>query len=221
MWKISTKNIIFSLFLCAGFGTFSCKKKPPIPADVFLTKGIKYAKQKKYDSCVSQLAKIDELHPYSAESKTGMPVLIYCHYMNRDYETIYPMIESFESLYPNSDQLSYLYYIKALSYFRMIKNYRRSMEVILNLENTIFALYERDSQSKYAENLLHLLPFVAEMKLQNKIYTAQYYVSQQDYIAATGRYTEILSQDLEEKQREELEKSFSSVMKNMGVKLEN
>ena len=219
MWKIFTKNIIFSLLLLC-FGVFSCKKKPPIPAQVLLNKGLKYAKQKKYDSCIAELGKIDDLHPYSGESKTAMPVLIYCHYMNKDYETIYPMIESFESLYPNSDQISYIYYLKALSYFRSIKSHRKSMDLIENLENTIMALYERDPDSQYSKNLFELLPFIEEIKNNNKIYIAQNYVKTHDYISATNRYTELLSQNLDEKQQENIEKSFFAVLKNMGIKLD-
>jgi outer membrane protein assembly factor BamD len=216
MWKISTISIVLSFALIVGLA--GCKKKPPIPADVLLAKGLKYAKNQKYDSCISELGKIDELHPYSNESKTATPVSIYCHYMNKDYEAIYPMIESFESLYPNSDQISYLYYLKALSYFRTIKNHRKSMELLDNLENTTVALYDRDPESKYSENLFHLLPFIVETRLDNKIYVAQHYVISQDYIAAAGRYSELYSQDLNATQKENVEKSFSAVLKNLGIK---
>lgn len=219
MLKISIKKIIFSTIACCLL-VFSCAKKQEIIANTFLEKGLKYAKEKKYDFCVQNLSKIDENFPYSPESKTAMPVLIYCHYMNGDYETIYPMIESFRSLYPNSDQIPYLYYIKALSYFRAIKSHRKSMEIVKNLEETIFALYEIDSESQYAKNLVELLPFIEKMKMNNQMYAVQYYVSQQDYISAAKRYSEMLSHNLNEENRTKIEESLGAVLKNMGVKLE-
>lgn len=216
MLKICIKSIIVSTLILLLFT--SCKKKPQVPANILLNKGLKYAKSKKYDSCISELSKIDDLYPYSSESKSAAPVLIYCHYMNKDYETVYPMIESFESLYPTSDQISYLYYIKGLAYFRSIKNHKKSMQIIDNLENTITSLNERDSSSIYAQNLSELLPFIAQIRINNQIYTAQNYVITHNHISAAERYSNLLKQDLTSSEKEKLENSFLAVLQNLGAK---
>ncbi len=218
MSTIITKNAAFRLFLCVFLIFFACKKQKDIPASVFFDKGISSAKKKNYESCVYNLGKIDEISPYSSHAKTAQPVLIYCHYMQKNYEQVHSMIENFESIYPTSDQLSYLHYISALSYFRVIKSHRKSMQTVQNLALKIQKVNEIDSYSVYAENLNKLLPFIAKIQDENTLYIAQNYAKTNDFISAAARYSTLQEKTLHEETEKIVENSMNDILMNLGIK---
>ena len=218
MSTIITKNAVFRLFFCVFLVFFSCKKHQEVPASIFFDKGLAGAKKKNYESCVYNLTKIDEISPYSSHAKTAQPVLIYCHYMQKNYDQIHPMVENFESIYPTSNQLTYLHYISALSYFRVIKSHRKSMQTVHNLTLKIQKVNEIDPYSVYAENLNKLLPFIAQIQDENTLYIAQNYAKTNDFISAAARYSALQEKTLYKETEKIVENSMSSVLMNLGIK---
>jgi outer membrane protein assembly factor BamD len=212
---ITIKNAAFSLLLCLL--VFACKKKPEPTADALLEKGLKNAKEQKYESCIYNLGKIDEIAPYSTHSKTSTPVLIYCNYMQGNYENIQTMIDNFESVYPNNEQLPYVYYLRGLSHFRMIKNHKKSLQNIDNLLTVITRLNEIAPESKYTENLNKIIPFILELQDKHTLYIAQSYVKTQNFIAAMSRYSTLYEGTLTDETKKIIANSMEGVLGNLGI----
>lgn len=212
---ITIKSVVFSLILCLA--AISCKKKPDVSPEELLEKGLNNARKKNYESCIYNLGKIDEIAPYSTYSKTSTPVLIYCNYMQGNYEKLQAMIDNFESVYPNNEQLPYVYYLRGLSYFRMIKNYKKSLQNIENILVVITRLNEIAPESKYAENLNKIIPFVLELQDHHNLYIAQNYVKTQNFIAAANRYSTLYEGTLNNETKKIIENSMNATLSNIGI----
>lgn len=217
MLKITTQSIVYSL-LCVFL--FACKKKNEDEPAKLLEKGIQKAIVKNYDSCIFHLSKIDDISPYSEHSKTGMPVLVYCHYMLRDYEQIHSMVESYESLYPSDSQLPYMHYLSALSYFRQIRNHKKSLLIDDKLLLEIQRVNEIAPYSPYAENLNKLLPFIAQMYDSHTLDIAQFYAKTNNYISSAQRYSTLYRETSSDETKKIVEKSIKPILLNMGINQE-
>lgn len=213
MLKTTIKRILFSLFLLLAF---SCKKEKETP-EQFFEKGIKNAKQRKYEACVFNLSKVDELSPYSNISKQSTPVLIYCHYMQNDLEDVHQMAENYESVYPHSEELPYLYYLRGIAYFRSIKNYRKSIEPAENIIKMVKRINDIAPGSVYAENINKLVPIVIEFQDRHNLYIAQHYVKTNNFISAAGRYSNLYNQTLDEERKKIIENSMKDLLPNLGI----
>lgn len=212
--KIIYRQLLILIFIAI----LSCSKKNEPEADIFLKKGFEGAKKKNFETCIYNLSLIDEKFPYSSHSKKSEPVLIYCHYMQKNFETVHTMTESYESLYPNSESLPYLYYLRAISYYRVFKNYKKSSENLDKLILMVKLLNQIAPESEYAENLNKLLPFIGEVQDKHTLYVVQNYIKTQNYIAAVGRLSELYDTTLDEETKKMTEKMMQEILINFGVK---
>lgn len=204
------------IIICIIIAISACKNKEDKP-DFYLQKGIASAKSKSYQSCIMHLNKIDEIAPYSEESKNAQPILIFCHYANKDYETMYSEIENFESLYPTSSHLAYIYYLKALSYYRIIKNHKKTLQIIENLEHAIAKVNLLDQNGQYLENLNKLRPFIEYTKESHFLYIANNYATTNNFISSAARYTKLYEETTNEDTQKIIANSMQDVMLNMGI----
>ena len=205
------------LFVVILLGISSCKKKEK-QADYYYNKGINAAKKRNYQSCVFNLNKIDEISPYSQESKNASPVLIFCHYATKDFEEMHSEIEGFESLYPTSPELPYLYYLKTLSYYKIFKNHKKSLQIIDSLNNGIAKVTEIDDSAEFTPNLSILLPFIEEVREKNSLYIANNYAITGNYISSASRYSQIYQATSNDETKKIVENSMQSVLTNLGIK---
>lgn len=213
MLKIITKSVVYSLF----FVLFACVKKEEPTAEFYLSKGFEGAKKKKFETCIYNLSKIDEKFPYSTYSKKSTPVLIYCNYMQKNYEAVHTMVESFESLHPTSNQLAYLYYLRALSYYRAFGNYRKSQENLENLTLMATRLSQIAPESQYVKNLNKLLPFIRTMEDSHTLYIAQHYTQTQNYISAAGRLAELHQATSSSETQRQAAQTMNALLANFGT----
>jgi|GEM_PF-6591807 len=197
--------------------TTSCKKKEK-QANYYYEKGINAAKKNNYQSCVFNLNKIDEISPYSQESKNASPVLTFCHYAINDFEEMHTEIESFESLYPTSPELPYLYYLKTLSYYKIFKNHKKSLQIVNSLKNGITKVAEIDDSAEFTPNLNILLPFIEEVHEKNALYIANNYAVTGNFISAASRYSQLYQSTSSEETKKIVENSMQPVLKNLGIK---
>ena len=205
------------LFVAILVAMASCKKKEK-QVDFYYAKGIKAAKKHNYQSCVFNLNKIDEISPYSQESKNASPILTFCHYAIKNFEEMHAEIESFESLYPSSPELPYLYYLKTLSYYKIFKNHKKSLQIIDSLKNGITKVAEIDDSAEFMPNLNILLPFIENVREKNSIYIADNYAITGNFISAASRYSQIYQSTSSQETKKLVENSMQPVLKNLGIK---
>ncbi len=195
----------------------SCKQKEK-SAEFYYAKGLELAKKGKYQSCIFNLDKVDEIAPYSQESKNASPILIFCHYAIKDFESMHSEIDSFEAIHPTSSELPYLYYLKTLSYYKIFKNYRKGLQVVDSLKNGIDKVSEIDNSAEYSRNLNVLLPFVAQVRDKHSIYIANQYAVSGNFIASASRYSTIHTTTESEDTKKIVENSMQTVLDNLGIK---
>ena len=195
----------------------SCKKKEK-QGDYYYEKGVNATKKRNYQSCVFNLNKIDEISPYSQESKNASPILTFCHYAIKDFEAMHAEIESFESLYPASSELPYLYYLKTLSYYKIFKNHKKSLQIVDSLKNGITKVAEIDDSTEFTPNLNILLPFIEEVHEKNALYIANNYAITGNFISAASRYSQIYQSTSSHETKKIVENSMQPVLKNLGIK---
>lgn len=196
---------------------FACKKKEK-QADYYYNKGINAAKKHNYQSCVFNLNKIDEISPYSQESKNASPILTFCHYAIKDFEAMHSEIESFESLYPTSPELPYLYYLKTLSYYKIFKNHKKSLQIVDSLKNGIAKVSEIDNSAEFTPNLNILVPFIKEVYEKHSLYIANNYAITGNFISSASRYSQIYTSTSSEETKKVVENSMQPILKNLGIK---
>jgi len=210
-------NVVVAVIIFGVLSLLTSCKKHEKQANFYFDKGVLAAKKKNYQSCIFNLNKIDEMAPYSQESKSAAPILIFCHYAMKDFEAMHSEINNFESLYPTSSELPYLYYIKTLSYYKTFKDHKKSLQIVESLESGIDKINEIDTTGSYSRNINMLIPFIEDVKEKNSLYIANNYAISQNFISAAARYSQAYNNSNEDNKKI-VENSMDAVLRNLGIK---
>ena len=208
---------MYKLILLALITTFACKQKEK-SVEFYYEKGLNAAKKYNYQSCIFNMDKVDEVAPYSQESKNASPILIFCHYAIKDFESMHSEIDSFETVHPTSPQLPYLYYLKTLSYYKIFKNHKKSTQVVESLKNGIEKVDEIDTSAEYSRNLNALLPFIEQVHDKNALYIANQYAVYGNFISSAARYSQLYTSTSNDETKKIVENSMQSILQNLGIK---
>src|SRR5215472_14246437 len=90
-----------------------------------------------WDLCAAQFDEVERQHPYSVWARRAMLISAFCSYQANKYTDAIGTAEQYISLHPGSKDVSYAFYIRAISYYEQIVDVGRDQS---NSEQALSAL---------------------------------------------------------------------------------
>jgi outer membrane protein assembly factor BamD len=194
----------------------SCKPKLEEP-DVLYAKAIKSTYKGNFNDASSYLNKIDENYPYTEYSKNAVILLAYVTYKKGDYSELLPIIEVFIKTNPRDANVPYMLYLKGLSYYDQIINYKKDKQILYEFLTVVNIMKDSYPSSIYTSDLVDRSNYVKQSLSSGELDVAIQYQKKDDCIAAITRYLEVLP--FLEGQNLALAKNNASLcLQNLGIK---
>jgi outer membrane protein assembly factor BamD len=135
-----------------------------------------------------QFDEVERQHPYSIWARRAMLMSAFCYYQANKYTDAISTADQYIQLHPGSHEISYAFYLKAMSLYEQIVDVGRDQS---NTEQALTALqdvvqrfpnteYARDAQLKVDLTLDHLAG--------KEMAVGRYYLIRGDYIGAINRF---------------------------------
>jgi outer membrane protein assembly factor BamD len=146
-----------------------------------------------WNDAAKQFDEVERQHPYSIWARRAMLMSAFCYYQANKYTDAINTAEQYISLHPGSKEVSYAFYLKAMSLYEQIVAVDRDQtdteqaltalqDVVQRFPNTEYA---RDAQLKVDLTLDHIA--AKEMDV------GRYYLVRGDYIGAINRFKVVVS----------------------------
>jgi outer membrane protein assembly factor BamD len=146
-----------------------------------------------WQDAAKQFDEVERQHPYSIWARRAMLMSAFCYYQANKYTDAINTAEQYISLHPGSKEVSYAFYLKAMSLYEQIVGVDRDQtdteqaltalqDVVQRFPNTEYA---RDAQLKVDLTLDHIAG--KEMDI------GRYYLVRGDYIGAINRFKVVVS----------------------------
>lgn len=193
--KVTLLLLCMAAFLagtvCSGCSWF--KEKPELSAEENYQKGMEEFGDKDYADAIPYFQKILENYPFSVHAVPAELKIAECYFLDEKYVEALVHLQGFEELHPTNEQIPYVIWMKAGSFFEQFSTIDRDVSPLKNARQELEGLQSRFPESPYAQKAGPMLEKVLERLARHDFYVARFYYQDSDFPAALVRFNMILS----------------------------
>ena len=118
-------SLVLVSLLAACASTPEQKEVIGRPSELY-NKGMDALYAKKYETAVNLFEELDRQHPYSKYSRKGQVMSMFAQFENEDYDEVVFAADRFIQTNIGYEDLDYVYYLKALSFYYRISDVKNT-----------------------------------------------------------------------------------------------
>ena len=199
LFRLSYILLIMSLSGCTSLGSIFEEKDPTVglSASQLYAQGKEFLDAADFNNAIKLFEILEARYPFGKYSTQAMLDISYAYYASNQKDEAIIEINRFIRLYPNHPNVSYAYYLRALSNFDKDANIisrffghdpsRYDVTDLKNSFNDFTTVVNRFPDSKYADDSINRLRYIKNQIARNELYIAKYYDKRSANIAAIER----------------------------------
>ena len=180
------------LLLAGGCATESPEYIERPAAEIYNT-ALDALQARNYAGAAIEFDEVERQHPYSIWARRAILMSAYAYYLDEEYEQSILSSQRYITLYPGDDNTSYAYYLVAMCFYEQItdvtRDQRRTQEALAALEEVV----RRYPGSEYARDAAFKIDLARDHLAGKEMEVGRYYLRQESYAAAIGRFREVLA----------------------------
>jgi outer membrane protein assembly factor BamD len=173
-----------------------------------------------YKTAAEGFLEVERQHPYS---KLAVPAQInaaFAYYKDEKYKEAIAALERFIKLNPGSSDISYAYYLTALSYYNQITDVGRDQQMTLNAMAAFKNVVDKFPNTDYAKDARLKLDLVEDHLAGKEMTVGRYYLNRNEYIGAINRFKKVVDEYERSAQVEEALYRLVECYLSMGIRPE-
>jgi outer membrane protein assembly factor BamD len=204
--KILLINLIFSTLLSScSYWEGAFKEPDPtvgMSAAQIYGEGRSFLDAEDYPNAIRYFDILEARYPFGIYSTQSMLDLAYASYKSNLKAEAIVGCDRFIRLYPNHPNVSYAYYLRALSNFNIDQNFltelfgqdpsKYDVSKLRESFDDFSVVINKFPDSKYAKDSRNRLLYIKNMMAANELYIAKYYVKRSAHVAAIERIKYLL-----------------------------
>jgi outer membrane protein assembly factor BamD len=187
----------------AGCSMFDSSSKPDAdkeaqlperPIDQLYAAAWKKVRGGDWNGAATGFAEVERQHPYSVWARRASLMSAFCYYQANKYTEAIAAADSYISLHPGSKEVSYAFYLKAISLYEQIVDVQRDQT---NTEAALVALQDvvqRFPDTEYARDATLKIDLTLDHLAGKEMEIGRYYLNKGDYIGAINRFRVVVEQ---------------------------
>ena len=199
LFRLSYILLIMTFSGCSSFGSIFEEKDPTVglTASQLYAQGKEFLDAADFNNAIKLFEILEARYPFGKYSTQAMLDISYAYYASNQKDEAIIEINRFIRLYPNHPNVSYAYYLRALSNFDKDANIisrffghdpsRYDVTDLKNSFNDFTTVVNRFPDSKYADDSINRLRYIKNQIARNELYIAKYYDKRSANIAAIER----------------------------------
>lgn len=228
---LPVKKSLRAVFVAAGLGSMmalgACQTDKDIditaldietePADVLYNQALANIKAGKMKEASRKFEAIDKQHPYSEFARKAMVMNAFANYRLGKYPDSINNAQRYISLYPESEDTAYAYYLIGLSYYRQIPQVTRDQRSARRAIAAFSEIIQRYPDSEYVADSETKIRFARDQLAGKEMQIGRYYQERKEYAAAVNRFRVVVETYPNTRQVEEALARLVEVYFAMGL----
>ena len=199
LFRLSYILLIMTFSGCSSLGSIFEEKDPTVglTASQLYAQGKEFLDAADFNNAIKLFEILEARYPFGKYSTQAMLDISYAYYASNQKDEAIIEINRFIRLYPNHPNVSYAYYLRAISNFDKDANIisrffghdpsRYDVTDLKNSFNDFTTVVNRFPDSKYADDSINRLRYIKNQIARNELYIAEYYDKRSANIAAIER----------------------------------
>lgn len=161
-------------------------------AEQLYNDGIDALNQKRYQTAVQQFDNVEQNYPYSSWAVNAQLMHGYAEYLQNHYTEAIGALDRYIQLHPSSPNISYAYYLRALSYYEQIADIQRDQRGTEVAMAALQDVVNRFPDSAYARDARLKIDLCRDHLAGKEMEIGRWYEKQKLYAAAIGRFQRVV-----------------------------
>lgn len=165
-----------------------------IPVEELYNNGVDALNAKRFKAATLMFDLVEQTYPYSTWAVSAQLMQGYTQYLQNQYLEAIGTLDRFIQLHPTHRDISYAYYLRALSFYEQIADVQRDQKAT---EEAIVALQEvvnRFPDSAYARDARLKIDLGRDHLAGQQMSVGRWYEKQKLYAAAIGRFQRVVDE---------------------------
>ena len=184
--------------LLAGCGGSSKEEDtanlPVGPVEELYNNGLDALNARRFATASTQFSSVEQNYPYSSWAVSAHLMQGYTQYLQNHYTDAIGTLDRFIQLHPAHRNVSYAYYLRALSYYEQIADIEREQHGTEQAMNALQAVITRFPESAYARDALLKIDLCRDHLAGKEMEVGRWYQKQHLYQAALGRFQKVIDE---------------------------
>jgi outer membrane protein assembly factor BamD len=156
--------------------------------------GVDALKERRYKLAVDQFDAVEQNYPYSSWAVNAQLMHGYTEYLQNHYTEAVGALDRYIQLHPTSANVSYAYYLRALSYYEQIADIQRDQKGTDVAMAALQDVVNRFPDSAYARDSRLKIDLCRDHLAGKEMEIGRWYEGQKMYGAAIGRFQRVVDE---------------------------
>lgn len=174
------------------------------PPDVLFKDGEQSFQDGNYEDAIAQWKKVKESYQSPELTARAELAIADAYFLNNDFIESAAAYEDFRKLHPSHLRAGYALYRQGMSYYNQIHRIDTDQTPVKNALNIFESYIKTYQDGEHAVEVQENLQDCRDKQLQYELYVGQFYLRNEKYPAAIGRFEEALKNFSELPRRDEL-----------------
>ena len=134
----------------------------------------------------------ETLFPQSTWAPRSALMAAYSYYSQDYYGDAIAELERFIKIYPNHQNLDYVYYLIGISFYEQIVDEKKDLKSIIDSKKHFEVLIERFPNTEYSLDAEFKLDLINDTLAAKEMYLGRYYFQKKKWIAAINRFRNVI-----------------------------
>ena len=180
--------LVATLSACSMFGPTKIKDEEIVPAETLYQTALSDMDRQRYNSAVDNLKKLERQHPYSEFNEKAKLMEVYANYRMSKFGEAILAADRYAALFPSSDEMPYVLFLKGTSYFAQITDITRDQQLSQDAIATYTLLISNYPKSDYAKDAREKMVIAVDQLAGKEMSVGRYYAGNGQYAAAINRF---------------------------------
>jgi len=155
--------------------------------------GLSQMNKGNYTSAAKKFADVERLHPYSKWATKALLMQGFSYYQANKYSDAIDACQRFITLHPGHQDISYAYYLVALSQYEQINDVTRDQSQTQSALDALEEVGRRFPDSKYAADASQKAVLARDHLAAKEMEVGRYYMKHADYMAGINRFKTVIT----------------------------
>lgn len=171
-----------------------------------------------YKTAVENFQELEKLYPFSNLAPKSKVMSAYAYFKDEDYDSAISIIDNFTRLNPGNEDIGFMYYLKAMSYYQQITDIKRDQKVTQQAMEALEEIRSRFPGTDYDIDAKYKIALIRDHLAGKEMEIGRYYLNSNKPTAALNRFREVVEKYQDTPQIEEALYRLVEVNLIIGIK---
>ena len=177
---------------CDLFGPQKITEETIVPPETLYASALSDMDAQRYLTAIGTLGKLERQHPASQYNEKAKLMTVFANFQLAKYSAAIVAADQYIALFPVSDQIPYVLYLKGTSYFNQITDITRDQDTAQNAIDAFSLIVTTYPKSQYVKDATDKLVVCYDQLAGKEMSVGRYYEGNGQYVAAINRFRTVV-----------------------------